>query len=165
MPSYLSPGVYMQEVPSGSKPIEGVGTAVAAFVGLAQDGPINEPTLVTNWTQFTTTFGDFMPEGYLAHSVYGYFLNGGGSAYIVRIGDGGSEAEPVGLPLPAAGTSPLNISALEPGAPGDDISVEVQGPPNPAKGSSRWWWTAVTRSRRPSTTSPPNVDLRTYVNT
>src|SRR5580700_1745149 len=136
MPSYLSPGVYMQEVPSGSKPIEGVGTAVAAFVGLAQDGPINEPTLVTNWTQFTTTFGDFMPEGYLAHSVYGYFLNGGGSAYIVRIGDGGSEAEPVArATLPAAeGTSPLNISALEPGAPGDDISVEVQEATEPGEG-------------------------------
>jgi uncharacterized protein len=136
MPSYLSPGVYMQEVPSGSKPIEGVGTAVAAFVGLAQDGPINEPTLVTNWTQFTTTFGDFMPEGYLAHSVYGYFLNGGGSAYVVRIGDGSTEAEPIArAALPATeGASPLNISALEPGAPGDEISVEVQEATEPAEG-------------------------------
>ena len=35
MPQYLSPGVYVEEVDSGSRPIEGVGTAVAAFVGLA----------------------------------------------------------------------------------------------------------------------------------
>ena len=35
MPNYLSPGVYVEEVSSGSKPIEGAGTAVAAFVGFA----------------------------------------------------------------------------------------------------------------------------------
>ena len=50
MPNYLSPGVYVEEVDSGSRPIEGVGTAVAAFVGLATRGPFNTPTLVTNWT-------------------------------------------------------------------------------------------------------------------
>ncbi|HVU91731.1 MAG TPA: hypothetical protein VHC23_05820, partial [Jatrophihabitans sp.] len=58
--SYLSPGVYMEEVSSGSRPIEAVGTAVAAFVGFAETGPLNEPVLVTNWTQFKTTFGDFV---------------------------------------------------------------------------------------------------------
>ena len=47
MPTYLSPGVYVEEVASGSKPIEGVGTAVAAFVGMAPKGPANQPTLVT----------------------------------------------------------------------------------------------------------------------
>ncbi len=55
MPQYLSPGVYVEELDGGARPIEGVGTAVAAFVGLAQRGPFNEPTLVTNWTQFVTT--------------------------------------------------------------------------------------------------------------
>jgi phage tail sheath protein FI len=34
--SYRSPGVYVEEVSSGSRPIEGVGTAVAAFVGLGE---------------------------------------------------------------------------------------------------------------------------------
>lgn len=37
---YLSPGVYIDEVSSGSKPIEGVGTSVAAFVGLAPRQPV-----------------------------------------------------------------------------------------------------------------------------
>ena len=91
MPTYLSPGVYVEEVESGSRPIEGVGTAVAAFVGLAEQGPLNAPTLVSNWTQFTGTFGDFVPGGYLAHAVYGYFMNGGGNCYVIRIG--GSVAE------------------------------------------------------------------------
>ena len=39
MPNYLSPGVYVEEVEAGSRPIEGVGTAIAAFVGLAAHGP------------------------------------------------------------------------------------------------------------------------------
>src|SRR5262249_46746511 len=81
MPNYLSPGVYVEEVEAGSRPIEGVGTAVAAFVGLAGRGPANTPTLVTNWNQFTSTFGEFIEGSYLAHAVYGYFLNGGGAAY------------------------------------------------------------------------------------
>jgi phage tail sheath protein FI len=32
---YLTPGVYVEEGPSSNKPIEGVGTSVAAFVGLS----------------------------------------------------------------------------------------------------------------------------------
>lgn len=80
MPSYLSPGVYVEEVESGSRPIEGVGTSVAAFVGFAQRGPFDEPTLITNWSQFASTFGDFVEGTHLAASVYGFFANGGGSA-------------------------------------------------------------------------------------
>src|SRR2546423_12568047 len=85
MPNYLSPGVYVEEVEAGSRPIEGVGTATAAFVGLAEKGPVNAPTLVTNWSQYAQTFGGFLEGSYLAHSVYGYFLNGGGSAPILRL--------------------------------------------------------------------------------
>jgi hypothetical protein len=83
----------MEEVSSGSKPIEGVGTAVAAFVGFAEAGPVNTPTLVTNWTQFVSNFGGFIEGSYLAHAVYAYFLNGGGVAYVVRIGADDSSAE------------------------------------------------------------------------
>ncbi len=86
MPSYLSPGVYVEEVEAGSRPIEGVGTAVAAFVGFAPSGPFHTPTLVTNWGQYTKVFGEFTEDCYLAHAVYGYFLNGGGNCYVVRVG-------------------------------------------------------------------------------
>ena len=67
MPTYLSPGVYVEEMEAGARPIEGVGTAVAAFVGLASAGPFNTPTLVTNWSQFTGIFGDFV-DGLLSAS-------------------------------------------------------------------------------------------------
>ena len=86
MPTYLSPGVYIQELDAATRPIEGVGTAVAAFVGFAPRGPQNTPTLVTNWTQYVDQFGDIETGSYLALAVYGYFLNGGGRCYIVRIG-------------------------------------------------------------------------------
>ena len=95
MPSYLSPGVYVEEVASGSRPIEGVGTSVAAFVGFAPTGPLNDPTLVTNWSQYVAAFGEFADGYYLAHSVYGFFNNGGSAAYVVRVGgtEGGVAGE------------------------------------------------------------------------
>ena len=136
MPTYLSPGVYMEEVSSGSKPIEGVGTAVAAFVGFAEKGPSHEPVLVTNWTQFTQNFGEFIPDSYLAHSVYGYFLNGGGAAYVVRVGANG-HAEELAVPraeLPPAedGKPSYVASALDP-ASADDITVEIDDPSEPSE--------------------------------
>jgi phage tail sheath protein FI len=102
MPTYLSPGVYVEEVEAGSRPIEGVGTAVAAFVGLAAKGPFHQPTLVSNWSQYTQTFGEFVDGSYLAHAVYGYFMNGGGNCYIVRIG---------GDPASGNGEAPRELTA------------------------------------------------------
>ena len=135
--SYLSPGVYMEEVSSGSKPIEAAGTAVAAFVGFAEKGPSNEPVLVTNWTQFTQTFGSFIPDSYLAHAVYGYYSNGGGAAYVVRVGGNGNGAGPEAVAqLPAAGDDAkpaFTVRALAAGsggAKGGDLTVEVVNVPD-----------------------------------
>jgi uncharacterized protein len=128
MPNYLSPGVYVEEVEAGSRPIEGVGTAVAAFVGLAARGPANTPTLVTNWNQFTQSFGEFIENSYLAHAVYGYFLNGGGAAYVVRVGaDGAMPTAKAELPSAGDKTKPaFRVAALEAGPAGNEISVDVQ---------------------------------------
>jgi phage tail sheath protein FI len=133
MPQYLSPGVYVEELEAGSRPIEGVGTAVAAFVGIAADGPFHTPTLVTNWSQFTNTFGGFLEGSYLAHSVYAYFNNGGGSAYVVRVGvpANGKDAPVARAELPAAGDKRLGayrVRAIEPGATGNGTTVEVAPP-------------------------------------
>ncbi|MER6078227.1 phage tail sheath subtilisin-like domain-containing protein, partial [Streptomyces sp. NPDC001833] len=139
MPSYLSPGVYVEEVASGSRPIEGVGTSVAAFVGLAPTGPLNEPTLVTNWTQYVASFGEFTDGYYLAHSVYGFFNNGGTAAYVVRVGGSREDAEGTGN-APAAVGSAAAPAALPPGEAkqlgtftvsaiaSGDLSVEVADP-------------------------------------
>ncbi|HEX6356349.1 phage tail sheath family protein [Actinophytocola sp.] len=127
MPSYLSPGVYVEEVQTGARPIEGVGTAVAAFVGFAEQGPFHQPTLVTNWNQYIQTFGGFTEGDYLAHAVYGYFANGGGVAYVVRIGGASTGAvlsgrQDVTAPDHAK-LGGLRISALP--SAGADITVEV----------------------------------------
>ncbi|HWM06003.1 MAG TPA: phage tail sheath subtilisin-like domain-containing protein [Actinophytocola sp.] len=133
--SYLAPGVYMEEVSSGSRPIEAVGTAVAAFVGFAERGPLHEPVLVTNWTQFKQSFGDFVEGFYLAHAVYGYFQNGGGTAYVVRVGgasgigsENGSGNGHVALPaaeLPAAGDGKPSLTISARAVDAADITVEV----------------------------------------
>jgi phage tail sheath protein FI len=134
MPSYLSPGVYVEEAPGGPRPIESVGTSVAAFVGFAEKGPFHTPTLVTNWSQFVQAFGEFVDGSYLALAVYGFFANGGGIAYVIRIGDrdkpagggaaGGRAGElPGGEPV-ALGTFKV---AARPGA-GPDLTVEVTAP-------------------------------------
>ena len=137
MPNYLSPGVYVEEVEAGSRPIEGVGTAVAAFVGLAARGPANTPTLVTNWSQFTATFGEFIEGSYLAHAVYGYFLNGGGAAYVVRVGaDGVMPTASAELPSAAdKGKPAFRVAALESGPSGNDLTVEVDAPADAAEGA------------------------------
>ena len=139
--SYLTPGVYVEEVPSANKPIEGVGTSIAAFVGLAPGGPINRPTRISNWTQFATIFGDaqnpengpFMEGSYLAHSVYGFFQNGGGLCWIVRVGssDGGQRM----AALPAAGDSSaeaFRAVALE--GVDADVKLEVTAEPSAGDG-------------------------------
>src|SRR2546423_7392890 len=83
--SYLSPGVYIEEVDRGSKPIEAVGTSTCAFIGESSVGPTNEAVLITNWAQYTRTFGDFSHSTLLAHAVYGFFNNGGTKAFVCNV--------------------------------------------------------------------------------
>ncbi len=98
--SYLSPGVYVEEVDRGSKPIEAVGTNTVGFLGESSKGPVNEAVLVTNWSQFVKTFGDFAQcSPYLAHAVYGFFNNGGSRCFIVNVGGGGDEQELTAAPV------------------------------------------------------------------
>ena len=99
MPEYLSPGVYVEEIDRGPKPIEGVGTAMAVFVGFTEKASVaevvdgetvtrdlfNRPQLVTNWSQYVERFGSFVEGAYLPHAVYGYFSNGGSRCYVLSV--------------------------------------------------------------------------------
>ena len=136
MPPYQSPGVYVEEVAAGARPLEGAGTAIAAFIGLAEDGPFNTPTLVSNWTQFTNSFGGFVSGSYLAQSVYGYFMNGGGNAYVVRIGQNGASSGPAPRSArakelaasPTAQIGRLKATALDAAAAPGDVTIEITDP-------------------------------------
>ena len=88
MPNYLSPGVYVEEVEAGSGPSRAWAPQSPPSWGSPRRARCNEPTLVSNWTQFAETFGDFVPDTYLAHAVYGYIQNGGSNCFIVRVGGG-----------------------------------------------------------------------------
>src|SRR5205823_2169377 len=136
--TYGAPGVYIEERPSGSMPLQGVGTAVAAFVGFTAtyDADAGDPTdpdgvkpqLVTSWPQYERIFGAFAPGILLPHAVKGYFENGGGICYIVRIprGDGVGKQQRA---LPSAAKQEietLSVEALEPGTP---LEIVIEGTP------------------------------------
>jgi len=91
--------VYVEEVDRGSKPLEMVGTSTAGFIGETSVGPVNQPILCTNWSQFTKAFGDFQHSEHLAHAVYGFFNNGGGKCFVLNVGaaDGEKKAGKAGL--------------------------------------------------------------------
>ncbi len=129
--TYQAPGVYVEEIPSGSRPIEGVGTSVAAFVGLAERGPLNVPVRVTNWTQYQNMFGGFIRNGYTPLAVYGFFANGGGNSWVIRVG-GDAVQEQAKAALPGRASTPLDslrVSSRLPGGEGNDIKIEVSDEP------------------------------------
>lgn len=136
MPEYLSPGVYIEEVNVGPRPIEGVGTAMAAFVGFAPAGPANKPVLITNWSQYLEHFGSieeggkrnpYMPGAYLAHAVYGYFTNGGTRCYVTRLlptAKGDDKPSSVQLSSKASRAVP-SFTLASRGGQTSDIAVET----------------------------------------
>ena len=93
MPTYLTPGIYIEEISTGAKPIEAVGTSTAAFVGIAPnaDARLQEAFAVNSWSQFTK---EFIAEGNastaLSHAVFGFFQNSGSRCYVVNVGKNGS---------------------------------------------------------------------------
>ena len=69
MPEYLAPGVYIEEIERGPKPIEGVATSTAAFLGETERGP-TWPRLVTSYNEYLRLFGDVFADGkYLPYAV------------------------------------------------------------------------------------------------
>jgi phage tail sheath protein FI len=148
MATYLTPGVYVEEIPSPNKPIEGVSTSTAAFIGLAPAGPLNEPVEIANWSQFVNVFSDpahpkagpFLEGAYLAHAVRGFFLNGGNLCWVVRVGgEGDVQAElPAALKdkpaLPAGEDEdrPIAFQAIAKEDAGADVRLELTlDPPKP----------------------------------
>ncbi|PZG10447.1 phage tail sheath family protein [Micromonospora craterilacus] len=94
MPTYFSPGIYVEEVPSGARPIGPVGTSTAAFVGVAPDrtAHLGEALAVNNWTDFLRLYadGDQLESTPLARAVFGFLDNGGTRCWVVNVGEGGS---------------------------------------------------------------------------
>lgn len=135
MPTLTYPGVYMQEIPSGVRPIAIASTSTPAFVGLAQMGP-TQPTRVTSWTQFQQVYGTFISDGYLAHSVFQFFNNGGQQCYIVRVIRSDAVTADVTVQNRASTPAPgVTFAAKNQGTWGDYIYLQIEdGTVDPGNG-------------------------------
>ncbi len=125
MPTYLSPGVFIEEVPAGVQAIEGVGTSTGAFVGLAERGDTDTAKLITNYTQFVNEFGRFLPNSYLAYSVFSFFAEGGTRCYVVRVAGTGATAASATENEVGDGDPLLQIDASSVGAWGNRVEYAI----------------------------------------
>jgi uncharacterized protein len=114
---YSAPGIYVEEVPSAIKPIAGVSTSTAGFIGVVPDTiqqiakdpagtpenptkwvdftvptPVNTAKLITNWTQFTVAFGDLVGTAPEPPSPAAAVAPAGGATGAGATGAGGSPA-------------------------------------------------------------------------
>jgi Bacteriophage tail sheath protein len=118
MPEYLAPGVFIEEIERGPKPIEGVATSTAAFLGETLRGP-QLPWLVTSYNEYIRMFGDiFDPDKYMPYAVRNFFDNGGRRCYITRIvGEGAAAA--------AAALGDFTVTAIGPGVAYNQVWARI----------------------------------------
>lgn len=133
MAEYLHPGVYVQEVPSAVKPIQGVSTSTAAFIGIADKGPVPgtllpakrpaQPALVTSFTEYSREFGGFRTDSFLTYAVQAFFQNGGQQLYVVRVVPPSGSTTAAGTA--GTGTGAVAVSAANQGAWGNLVWIQV----------------------------------------
>lgn len=130
----LHPGVYVEEVASGVRPIEGVGTSTAAFIGVAARGVPSLGRLVTSFDEYARWYGGFLPgeDGYLSLAVKAFFDGGGRRAYVVRVLPADAptavqEGTQATRFAPETGTAPpaLRFAARGAGAWADSIRIRI----------------------------------------
>lgn len=117
------PGVYIQEVPSGSRAIAGVPTSIAAFAGYTARGAVNQPEQLFSFADFERAFGGLHLDSPLSYAVNHFFLNGGATAWVVRVAAGAAAAE-IGLQT-LAGNLTLTAIASSEGLWGNSLVLNV----------------------------------------
>jgi phage tail sheath protein FI len=123
----LHPGVYIQEVSSGVRPIEGVSTSTAGFLGKAEKGPLDVALLVTSFAEFQTTYGGFLGDSFLAQAALQFFSNGGTRLYVARIAKNATTADIALGDRKGTPAKTLTIAANSPGKWGNDLDIEIAG--------------------------------------
>lgn len=122
----------MEEFESGGRPMEGVSTSTAGFLGLAERGPVEGlPELVTNYADFQRIFGGHLAENvfgeyrFLSYAVEHFFLNGGGRCYVMRVAP--SDAKTASnFTEQTAESTPLQITAKNPGKWAEKIKILIK---------------------------------------
>lgn len=116
-----TPGVYVQEIPSGSAPIAGVATSNTAFIGVFGRGPVGRATRVTSWGEFERVFGGLHAGCETSYAIRNYFLNGGSVAFVVRVNNSATTAA---LAVPPAGGG-VALAASSAGLWGNSLRIGV----------------------------------------
>jgi phage tail sheath protein FI len=127
--AYCTPGVYFEWLDTRVPALVPLRTDIAGFVGIAARGPLHQPVEVESWTQFISTFGVHVPQGYLAYAVEGFFANGGKSCWVVRVANP-DQAQAAALDLLEVTDKPelwLRLNASNPGVWGEKLAVRVTG--------------------------------------
>lgn len=125
------PGVYIDEVSSGVRPIQAASTSTAAFLGKAERGPIGVPTAISNFTEYQTIFGGFLTDFYLTHAVYQFFNNGGSRCYVVRVARGDAAAASATINDRNSTAKPsLRIAASSLGEWGNSLEATIEDSPS-----------------------------------
>lgn len=129
MPEYLYPGVYVEEIDTRNKPIEGVSTSTVGFLGIAERGPV-KPTLITSFVEYTRTFGGYVRDAdgtdhYLAYAVEGFFQNGGKRCFVQRVVHTDRVIPANSSKASSIGVGNMRIDAIGPGSWGNNVAVQV----------------------------------------
>ena len=139
MPEYLAPGVYVEEISTGPRPIEGVSTSTTGFVGQTERGPLL-PRLVTSWEDFVRWYGSYVDRTvpppalkYLPYAVRGFFDNGGQRLFVGRI----AAADAVAA---SADRNPMNLTAIGPGTWGNNIMIRIRNANLSNTGPTQDWF-------------------------
>ncbi len=124
MAEYLTPGVYFEFQDAAPPIIRQVRMDIAGFIGLAERGSVNQPVQIDSWRQFQAIFGNFLPYGFLAYAVKGFFENGGRTCFIIRIA--GNNAAKASLIIKSNNnTDVLRVTAMNEGSWGDKIAIAL----------------------------------------
>ncbi|WAZ20005.1 phage tail sheath subtilisin-like domain-containing protein [Streptomyces cinnabarinus] len=110
------PGVYINEVKSRVRTITGVPTSIAAFVGTAPRGPVDDPVRITSWADYETHFGGLAEGSDMSYAVQQFYLNGGADAVIVRLVPRGAKALTFRVGKDSQGENRPLLKATSPGA-------------------------------------------------
>ena len=132
------PGVYMVEMPSATRTITAASTSTAAFIGMAQKGPVGIATLVTSFFEFTDTFGGFITKEklgitdtmsdenvYLPYAAWSFFQNGGRKLYVVRLAPDAKKAA-VNITQEDGTTIIFTIVAKNEGIWGKNLKISIK---------------------------------------
>ena len=121
----LHPGVYIQEVSSGVRPLEGISTSTAAFLGAASSGPVDGAVMVTSFIEYQSVFGGFRTDSYLTHAALHFFSNGGRRLYVVRVANGATAASVRIADRREQPGAAMTVTATSPGRWGNELDVTV----------------------------------------